>query len=124
MAAITRANGSAARQAARVRGSVRAAATRIAVANSERRNVTPSGVECAKAPTATGPATCTEGAPATIASGAGNAGRRALPMTCPGLDTKIKVSDPQVAAALPVSYPVASDDVRSQLGRGGAPARA
>ena len=47
-----------------------------------------------------------------------------MPSLCRGSAGGCRRSAGHLAAAHPVSYPVASDDVRSQLGRGGAPARA
>ena len=86
MHAITIPHGSAARQAARVRGSERTTTTRMTAPKSDRRNVTPSGVARPNACTATAPPSCTESEPAIIASGAGSAGRRAPRATCAGLD--------------------------------------
>ena len=101
MHAITTPNGQRGTPAARVRGSERTTRKRMAVANSERRNVTPSGVARLNACTATAPPSCTESEPAIIARGAGSAGRRAPRATCAGLDMASNIAAAASGAVAP-----------------------
>ena len=102
MHAITTPNGSAARQAARVRGSERAATTRIAAANSERRNVTPRGVECANARNCDGPAELHRERARDHRERRRQRGHaRAARMTCAGLDMAVNIAAGHVRSGAP-----------------------
>ena len=98
------------------------AAKRIAAANTERRNVTPSGRRARERVHCTAPPNWTESEPAIIARGAGSAGRRAPRATCAGLDMASNIAAALRAPLHPLRCR-ADGDVRSHLGRGSAPAR-